>query len=63
MKNYLEVTWKGSYSTHRTLLVGATVAVWCSRLIFHHESKVSLLKGVLALLNMLFKTLGIGKLI
>ena len=57
MKNYMEFFWKVNYSDHHTILVGATVTAWFSKLIFQHEIKLSLLEEMLALLILLPKIL------
>lgn len=62
MRSCMEVFRKVNYSGHRAVLAGATVPAWHSWLIFQCESKLSLLEEMLALLILLLKALGTGKL-
>lgn len=63
MKSYMEVFGRLDYSDHHTVLADATVPACHSQLIFQYESKLSLLDEMLALLILLLKALGTGKLL
>lgn len=55
MQSCREIFWEVICSDHHTLLVGATVTVWCSESVSQQERKLSLLEVVLALFVVLLK--------
>lgn len=63
MQSCREIFWEVICSDHHTVLVGATVTVWCSESVSQQERRLSLLEVVLALFVVLLRTLGTGKLL